>query len=374
MKESTFIHKRHGRRSGRVRGKMLLLAALYMISCFVAGHAFALGTPAGTVIGNTATVIYTMSGNNYTTSSNTNAIRVDDKVNFTLTASNVSDVAIAPGGRASMAYILTNTGNGPHDFTLKPAVTGVPTLVPAAGPAFYADTAGTAALPADPNANGLPYISALAPDASRTVYLYITAPAQPVDGQAIDYLVTAEAYQPANLGVVNPPVKSSTAAAAGASANKNANLMTQYVVLGDGHGNGGDADRDGLYAVLAKDGSGNTVGFKAQAATVTVAKTAVVTDQYGGSQPMTGATIRYTLSVTASGSGTAMNVVVTDAVPANTTYVPGTLKLNGTALSDALDSDAGDVGGTTPGSVTVTLGNLTSTSPVQTITFAVRIN
>jgi uncharacterized repeat protein (TIGR01451 family) len=109
-------------------------------------------------------------------------------------------------------------------------------------------------------------------------------------------------------------------------------------------------------------------------ATLNISKTAVVLDQYGGSQPITGATIRYTLAVTAVGTGTAMNVVITDLIPTNTTYTPGTLRLNGAALSDAADADAGDVGGTTPGTVTVRPGNLTSASPVQTITFDVRIN
>lgn len=109
-------------------------------------------------------------------------------------------------------------------------------------------------------------------------------------------------------------------------------------------------------------------------AMVNISKTAVALDQYGGSQPITGATIRYTLAVTTVGTGTALNVVITDLLPANTTYAPGTLKLNSAALTDAADADAGDVGGTTAGTVTVKLGNLTSASLVQTIAFDVKIN
>jgi len=109
-------------------------------------------------------------------------------------------------------------------------------------------------------------------------------------------------------------------------------------------------------------------------AMVNITKTAVVLDQYGGTQPITGATIRYTLAVTTVGTGTAMNVVITDLLPANTTYTSGTLKLNSAALTDAADADAGDVGGTTTNTVTVKLGNLTSVSPIQTITFDVKIN
>jgi uncharacterized repeat protein (TIGR01451 family) len=109
-------------------------------------------------------------------------------------------------------------------------------------------------------------------------------------------------------------------------------------------------------------------------AMVNISKAAVVLDQYGGNQPITGATIHYTLAVTTVGTGTAMNVVITDLLPTNTTYAPGTLKLNSAVLTDAADADAGDVGGTTAGTVTVKLGNLTSASPVQTIAFDVRIN
>jgi uncharacterized repeat protein (TIGR01451 family) len=359
----------HTRKNLRVLFSAVLLLVLFLSAI----NAHAAGTPTGTVINNQATANYTIGATAYSTSITT-SLRVDDKASFTLTASDSANVTILPNSRAYMTYAVTNTGNGPHDFTLTQAVSGIPTLTPAAGPAFYSDQAGIAALPTDGNAGGLPYISNLASDATRTVYLYITAPATPADGQTADYLITAEAYQVNNLGTVNPPVKSSAKAAADAFVDKNTALMTQYVVLADGQGNGGDALRDGKYAILAKDGSNNTVGFKAQSGSVNVVKTATVSDQFGGSQPMTGSTIHYTLTMTVTGSGTAMNVVIADPIPANTTYTAGTLKLNGAVLTDALDLvDGGDVGGTTPGTVTVKLGNLTSASP-KIITFDVKIN
>jgi uncharacterized repeat protein (TIGR01451 family) len=124
---------------------------------------------------------------------------------------------------------------------------------------------------------------------------------------------------------------------------------------------------------FSQDSNTDTITIVSIAA-VYISKAVLVIDQYGGSQPITGATIRYTLTVTAAGSGTAMGVVITDLLPTNTTYTPGTLKLNGVVLSDAADGDAGDVGGTTAGTVTVKPGDLTSASPVQTITFDVKIN
>jgi conserved repeat domain len=204
--------------------------------------------------------------------------------------------------------------------------------------------------------------------------MFITAPAGLTDGQKIFYNITADSYQPANLGLVNPPLRSATQAAVDAPVNKGTNPMTRYVVLADAHGNGGDADRDGKYAVIAKDGNGNSIGFRAQSMAVSIVKTATVTDKAGGSQPASGATVHYTLSVSTAGAGTAFGVIVTDPVPAGTTYTSGTLRLNGTLLSDAADSDAGDMGGTTPGIVTMRLGDVSSASPAQLITFDVKID
>ena len=82
----------------------------------------------------------------------------------------------------------------------------------------------------------------------------------------------------------------------------------------------------------------------------------------------------YSLVISVSGSGTATGVVVTDPIPANATYVPGTLALNSSSLTDIADGDEGDMGVTTPGGVTVALGDLAALSPIQTITFAVTIN
>jgi uncharacterized repeat protein (TIGR01451 family) len=205
------------------------------------------------------------------------------------------------------------------------------------------------------------------------VYLFITAPARPLDGQSADYAVIAEAYQPGNLGALNPPLRSAAQAGADLAVDKNINPLAGNVVLADASGNGGDADRDGRYAVIARDGNNNTVGFRVRSAAVSVTKSFTVTDQYGGNRPMTGATIRYTIAVAAAGSGTAMNVVITDPVPPNTVYVPGTLRLNNAALTDSAGDDAGDVGATLPGTVTVRLGDLAGASQAQTIAFDVTI-
>ena len=103
-------------------------------------------------------------------------------------------------------------------------------------------------------------------------------------------------------------------------------------------------------------------------------KSQTVADQFGGTRPVPGARINYTIVVSATGTGTAAASVFTDNIPANTTYVPGTLRLNSTALSDAPDADAGDFSTSPNARVRVQLGNLTQASGTQTIQFAVTIN
>jgi uncharacterized repeat protein (TIGR01451 family) len=107
---------------------------------------------------------------------------------------------------------------------------------------------------------------------------------------------------------------------------------------------------------------------------LTANKTQTVVDQFGGARPVPGARINYSVAVNLTGSGTAANSVFTDNIPANTTYVPGTLRLNATLLSDVADADAGDYVATPVARVRVTLGNLTTASGPQTVTFSVVIN
>jgi uncharacterized repeat protein (TIGR01451 family) len=102
-------------------------------------------------------------------------------------------------------------------------------------------------------------------------------------------------------------------------------------------------------------------------------KSQTIVDQFGGARPLPGARINYQIVVTRSGSGTAAGAAVNDLIPANTSYVAGSLQLNGAALSDTADGDAGTFV-STPAEVRVTLGDLSGATGPQTIQFAVTIN
>ena len=53
--------------------------------------------------------------------------------------------------------------------------------------------------------------------------------------------------------------------------------------------------------------------------------------------------ILYTVAASNTGDDSAINAVVTDLIPDGTTYLPGSLKLNGIALSDATGDDSGEI-------------------------------
>src|SRR5262249_39859347 len=132
----------------------------------------------------------------------------------------------------------------------------------------------------------------------------------------------------------------------------------------------------GTDAVVGTTGAAaNTTGtYLVSGVTLAVVKSQTVLDQFGGARPLPGARVTYSIAVSATGTGTATAAVFADNIPVNTTFVPGTLRLNGTTLTDAADVDAGDYAATPTPRVRVTLGNLTQASGSQTIDFAVTIN
>jgi uncharacterized repeat protein (TIGR01451 family)/fimbrial isopeptide formation D2 family protein len=85
-----------------------------------------------------------------------------------------------------------------------------------------------------------------------------------------------------------------------------------------------------------------------------------------------GDVVTYTISYVAVGAGTATGLVVRDTIPAGTTYVPGTLRLKGQALTDASDVDAGFFDGAN-NVVSVAVGNVAA-GQNGTVSFQARVN
>jgi uncharacterized repeat protein (TIGR01451 family) len=106
----------------------------------------------------------------------------------------------------------------------------------------------------------------------------------------------------------------------------------------------------------------------------------LVTDSNGNGLVDPGDTLRYTITMTNSASTPATGVVLNDAIPANTTYVPNTTTLNGSIVADPsagvspLVNGMGVVSsGLTPPSPTSSGGTLAPNS-TGNVTFDVQVN
>ena len=136
------------------------------------------------------------------------------------------------------------------------------------------------------------------------------------------------------------------------------------VYAGDGEG-GGDAV---VGASTAEDEDEGTL--VASIGAVSLVKSVAITDQFGGTEAIPGATATYTLTATVNGSGSVSSLTVTDPIPAGTTYQAGTLELDGAGLTDATGDDDGEAGGS---GISVDLGAMASGAS-RTVTFSVTLN
>lgn len=309
-----------------------------------ASRAWALGTPAGTTVANTATVEWSAGPGSPFTQSSTSQFVVDELVNVVVTLQSVSPVAVtSPDTDRQLAFQVSNTGNGTESFSLVlDPVQGGDQFDPA-NARIYLDQNGSTVY--EPGVDPLyqPGVNdpAIAADGARMVFALCDVPAARVNG---------------DLGNASLAATSLTGTGAGT------------IVIGAGMG-GGDA--------VIGAGAGTSAalgGYLVTDLAVSVVKSAVVADLVGGSVPAPGSTITYTLQVSVAGTGNVANLVITDPLPPFTSYVASSLLLNGAPQSDAADADAGDFGGSTANQVTVTLGSVAGGSLSQTISFAVTIN
>src|SRR5438876_1027351 len=98
-----------------------------------------------------------------------------------------------------------------------------------------------------------------------------------------------------------------------------------------------------------------------------------LTEQVDRTTAIAGDLLIYRVNYDVTGGGAAFGVSLSDTIPAGTTYVPGTLQWNGTALTDPANDDAGAIVPTGAGVVAVNLGTLT-TGATGSVTFQVRVD
>ena len=317
---------------------------LITASALVAPRAWAIGTPAGTPIQNNATVGWSLGPGTSFTANASSQFLVDELVQVTVTLQSVSPLVVtSPDTDRQLTFLVTNTGNGNESFTLALDATQVGDQFDPANARLFLDSNGSTAY--EPGIDQ-PYVlntndPTLAPDAAIRVFALCDIPAARPNG---------------DLGNVSVAATSKTGTGVGT------------IVIA-----GGDGGTDAVIGAGSGMGAG-LGGYLVNDLAVSVVKSAVVSDLGGGSTPAPGSTITYSLLVNVAGTGSVANLVITDPLPPFTSYVAGSLLLDGTPLSDAVDGDAGDFGGTTANQVTVALGSAAGGSASRTISFAVTIN
>jgi uncharacterized repeat protein (TIGR01451 family) len=308
-------------------------------------QAQATGTLAGVDINNTAQVTYDVGGTSATATSNTVTVRVAEIIDVRVQRQSPADVSVVPGATQRVIHFrVVNFGNGPETFHLAvDSTVGTDDFNPAPStPSIYLDldqsgdlTAGDVAY--TPGTND----PVLAADAVVDVLVFNDIPAGVTDNNVGTTRLTADA----RTGTGAPGT----------------------VFAGQGQ-SGTDAVAGNSGALAFADGT-----YRVNAVTLSVVKSQSVADTLGGNRPLPRATITYTIVVSATGTGTVTNAVFLDDIPASTTFVANSLTLNGVALSDSADADAGFFESTPVNRVRVVLGTVSSAA-TQTIRFAVTID
>jgi len=328
----------HIKRATLVKASLvtMLLSSLAMFQ-----SAYAVGTLANTDITNTATVNFTVGGAVQTpVTSNLTTFKVDRKVDLTV---NNGVATTTNPGVANVAAIFTvaNTGNGVDSFTLTPSNRPGDNFDVAnlrvyrdngATPGVFDGTDTLVAAPVSFNA-----------DEVITFFIVSDIPLTPTSGQNAVVRLTATTTSTQTVGADNP--------------------LAVDVVFADA-GNDGTEFRDNQYNISA--------------ATLSVVKTAaIISDPVNGAganrKAIPGAVIQYTIVVTNSGTAIATAVAVSDPIPANTTYVPGSMTLNAAALTDVADADAGTTTGAPVTSVAINAGTIAASGGTATVTFRVTL-
>ncbi len=340
------------------------------------------GTAAGTTITNTAQASYTVNGVQQTATSNEAKFVVDLKANLTVAPlGGNTPVALNQAG-AVVAFTVTNNTNGTQDFLLSQNqsfvqglfvgdnfnVTNVKIRVDSNGDKIY-----------QPDLDTLDYINELEADKSATVFIIADVPNQQ-DAALASITLIAQIAEGGN------------AAAPGAAL-----IASGLVPNRDGAVDIVFADNDSGFGDLANNGAGRaTLGYEITTRNVdlSVAKSSVViSDPVSGiasPKAIPGAVVRYCLIVRNATTATpARNVNLTDLIPANTTYVAGSITVGGISLGNECVLDGlplSDAGGTvllgsgitgsfdaTAKQVKVTIPTLTSLLPVAA-SFRVTVN
>jgi uncharacterized repeat protein (TIGR01451 family) len=297
--------------------RRLLLTGTAAFAAFASTGAQAQsGTAAGTVITNTASASYTVNGVQQTKTSNVATFKVDRKVNLTLITDQPANTQVSVSqSSAVLKFKLTNSTNGVQDFLLT-ANQGIllnGDNFDATNVKIYVD--GNNNQQYDVATDTLSFVNELAADTSISIFVVADIPANQA-AQLANVTLDAQVAVGGDT--------STTVPGAALAASLTNDDQTVDVVFADND----VISRDGrAFATLAYE-----IATRDVALTVVKSST-VISDPVNGilvPKALPGAVVQYCLIVNNATALTAANAVnITDTIPANTTYVPGSITVGG---------------------------------------------
>jgi len=321
-------------------------ATALLLCCM--GSALAAGTAAGTLIRNTASIAYTSGGVPMTQQAAAIPVVVARLLSVRTTWQDATPTpSNSPDTLRVLTFAVTNTGNSLDTFVLARdnAV---------AGDQFDPIDAPQGSLWLE---NGLqPGLQVSGPNADTPYAAGSNDPVLAPDATLIAYLASSipPGYTTGATGRVSLQARSTLAPGNAVPGNQLTVQNGVQVVAGVG---GARSAATGTYLVSV--------------VAVGIAKSvAAVSDQQGGNRVMSGSVLTYRITVTASGTGSVSNVVVTDPLPADLAYVPGSLTVDGAPRTDTADADDSSFTGNTVRTVLPSLAAPQS----RVIEFKARVN
>lgn len=286
---------------------------------------------AGATIVNIASASLSISGEVMQISSNSVSTRIDERLDVALQATG-TNASTDASSNAAVPFQLTNSGNGNEAFTLTASTSGMSTTA--------------IAMAIDVNSNGI-----FDPGIDVEIATGAATPAL-APGASLRLLVRLSGVASLSNGRV---------ALRAAAVTGTGSQGAMFAALGDG---GSDAIVGSTGAIALAE-----TPLVAGTAEANLLKSQQVVAPDGSATPMSGATITYRLEVVTGAGAGVTAAEITDPVPAGTTYVAGSLQIEGAAISDADDGDAGRFDGT---AIRVALGDIAQTT-TRVVTFQVKI-
>ncbi len=348
-----------------MRGKTLTWVVRFMLlAASAATHG--VGTEAGTMISNTATVTFEIDGAPQPPVESAAAVtRVDERIDVAVVSLDGGlPLMSSAAGEATASFEVANAGNGSEGFRL---------VVDA-----HVDEGGfdPLVLQSYVESNGVPGLQVGA--AGDTPYAQGDAPELAANERVVVHVVLRlpDGVGSQAEGIVRLSAVADTIARAyGVDDPEDAGFPAAGAFVAGA----GDA---GVGAVVGLSHTAGATTISAEATLrvdgpfVQLSKTALaIDDGQGGARVTSGTQITYEIAVEVIGSGSVGDLLLTDPVPDSLEYVPGSLAVDGTPQDDDfLPRDADFAGFNTAGdTVSVRIGDLPAGAAPRRVTFTTRV-